>query len=152
MIFDYIISHYEGTMTMRELAEHIISVANEKGKSITNLQLQKILYFTLRNSVSRIGKDVAKRTYNEPFIARRYGPVVKSEYERFYTYGTRPILEDFQQSETYKPLNDLIDRLLDIDVFEMVHASQTHRFWKDNEDRICDGRSDIEYPFEEVIR
>ncbi|MDA5520427.1 DUF4065 domain-containing protein [Streptococcus thermophilus] len=139
-------------MTMRELADHIISVANEKGKSITNLQLQKILYFALRNSVSRIGKDVAKRTYNEPFLVWRYGPVVKSEYERFYTYGASPIVEDFQQSETYKPLNDLIDGLLDIDVFEMVHASHTHRFWKDNEDRICGGRSDIEYPFEEVIR
>lgn len=45
-------------MTMRELAEHIISVANEKGKPITNLQLQKILYFTLRNSVSRMGKTL----------------------------------------------------------------------------------------------
>lgn len=49
-------------MSMKELAEHIIYVAHKNKKSITNLQLQKILYFSLRYSVSEIGLRAAIQT------------------------------------------------------------------------------------------
>ena len=53
---------------MKELAEHILYVAHKNKKSITNLQLQKILYFSLRYSVPEIGLRAAIQTYDEPFI------------------------------------------------------------------------------------
>lgn len=37
-------------MSMEKFANHIIAVANEKQLPITNLQLQKIMYFVLRNA------------------------------------------------------------------------------------------------------
>lgn len=55
-------------MSMHNLANHIITVANENHRSITNIQLQKILYFTLRYSVPLIGLENAKEIYDEPFL------------------------------------------------------------------------------------
>ncbi|QBX15964.1 hypothetical protein Javan227_0054 [Streptococcus phage Javan227] len=46
----------------------------------------------------------------------------------------------------------MILHFLKIDVFRMVDASHTHKFWKENSPRIKFGRSDIEYPLEEVLR
>ncbi|WP_394992742.1 Panacea domain-containing protein [Streptococcus alactolyticus] len=139
-------------MSMKELANHIIAVAHDNELPITNLQLQKILYFTLRNSRRYLDEDTLKETYNEPFLVWRYGPVVESQYNRFYSYGSSPIIDSFNQIPKYKKLNEMILRFLKIDVFRMVDASHTHKFWKDNSPRIKFGRSDIEYPLEEVLR
>lgn len=139
-------------MSMKELANHIIAVAHDHELPITNLQLQKILYFTLRNSRRYLDEDTLKETYNEPFLVWRYGPVVESQYNRFYSYGSSPIIDSFNQIPKYKKLNQMILRFLKIDVFRMVDASHTHKFWKDNSPRIKFGRSDIEYPLEEVLR
>lgn len=53
-------------MNMQKLTNHIIAVANENHRTITNIQLQKILYFTLRYSVPLIGlkKTPKKSTTN----------------------------------------------------------------------------------------
>lgn len=139
-------------MGMHNLTNHIIAVANKNQRTINNIQLQKILYFTLRYSIPLIGLENAKEIYNEPFLVWQYGPILKSEYDRFYTYGTNPIIEDLPQSEDYKRLNNLIIRLLDMYVFRMIDASRTHNFWKQNKNKIINGRSTIEYPLNEVLR
>lgn len=139
-------------MSMKELANHIIAVAHDNELPITNLQLQKILYFTLRNSRRYLDEDTLKETYNEPFLVWRYGPVVESQYNRFYSYGSSPITDSFNQIPKYENLNQMILHFLKIDVFRMVDASHTHKFWKENSPRIKFGRSDIEYPLEEVLR
>lgn len=138
-------------MNMHNLTNHIIAVANENHRTITNIQLQKVLYFTLRYSVPLIGLENAKEIYDEPFLVWQYGPILKSQYNKFYTYGTSPIIEDLPQSEDYKRLNNLIIRLLDMDVFKLINASKTHNFWKQNENKIVNGRSTIAYPLNEVL-
>lgn len=139
-------------MNMQKLTNHIIAVANENHRTITNIQLQKILYFTLRYSVPLIGLKNAKEIYDEPFLVWQYGPILKSQYDKFYTYGASPIIEDLPQSENYKRLNNLIIRLLDMDVFRLINTSRNHNFWKQNKNKIINGRSTIAYPLNEVLR
>ena len=139
-------------MGMHNLTNHIFAVANKNQRTINNIQLQKILYFTLRYSVPLIGLENAKEIYDEPFLVWQYGPILKSEYDRFYAYGTNPIIEDLPQSEDYKRLNNLIIRLLDMDVFRMINASRTHNFWEQNKNKIVNGHSTVEYPLNEVLR
>jgi phage protein len=55
-------------MGMHNLTNHIIAVANKNQRTINNIQLQKILYFTLRYSVPLIGLENAKEIYDEPFL------------------------------------------------------------------------------------
>ena len=102
---------------MKELAEHIIYVAHKNKKSITNLQLQKILYFTLRYSVPEIGLRAAIKTYDEPFLTTRYGPLIKSQYQRFMGYGSSPIIGDASQHEEYNALKRRLINLLFLFLF-----------------------------------
>jgi uncharacterized phage-associated protein len=137
---------------MKELAEHILYVAHKNKKSITNLQLQKILYFSLRYSVPEIGLRAAIQTYNEPFITTKYGPLVKSQYQRFYGYGSSPIIGNATQREEYNALNKMILELLDKDVFVLVKSSQLNDFWKRHEEEIVKEGLVIQYPIEAVLK
>ena len=139
-------------MSMKELAEHIIYVAHKNKKSITNLQLQKILYFTLRYSVPEIGLRAAIKTYDEPFLTTRYGPLIKSQYKRFEGYGSSPIIGNVTQHEEYNALNKMILELLDKDVFALVKSSQLNDFWKRYEDEIMKEGLAIQYPIEAVLK
>ena len=139
-------------MGMKELAEHIIYVAHKNKKSITNLQLQKILYFTLRYSVPEIGLRAAIKTYDEPFLTTRYGPLIKYQYKRFEGYGSSPILGNASQHEEYKALNKMILELLDKDVFALVASSKLNDFWKRHEDEIVKDGLMIQYPIEAVLK
>lgn len=64
-------------MSMEELANHVIAVSQENNLSVSNLELQKILYFTLRNSRNVLDEEEIKDTYDEPFLAWPYGPVAQ---------------------------------------------------------------------------
>ena len=139
-------------MSMKELAEHIIYVAHKNKKSITNLQLQKILYFSLRYSVPEIGLRAAIQTYDEPFLTTRYGPLIKSQYKRFEGYGSSPIIGDATQHEEYNALNKMILELLDKDVFVLVKSSQLNDFWKRHEEEIVKEGLAIQYPIEAVLK
>lgn len=139
-------------MSMEELANHVISVAQENNLSVSNLELQKILYFTLRNSRNVLDEETIKETYDEPFLAWPYGPVARKQNRRFRSFGCSPIIGAFDKAPKYEPLNPIILRFLKINLFKMVDASQTHKFWKENSDEIKYGKRDIEYPLDEVLR
>ena len=139
-------------MSIKELAEHIIYVAHKNKKSITNLQLQKILYFSLRYSVPEIGLRAAIQTYDEPFITTKYGPLIKSQYQRFFGYGSSPIIGDATQHEEYNALNKMILELLNKDVFALVKSSQLNDFWKRHEEEIVKEGLAIQYPIEAVLK
>ena len=139
-------------MSMEELANHVIAVAQENNLSVSNLELQKILYFTLRNSRNVLDEETIKETYDEPFLAWPYGPVARKQNRRFRSFGCSPIIGVFDKASKYEQLNPIILRFLKINLFKMVDASQTHKFWKENSDLIKSGRRDIEYPLDEVLR
>ena len=57
----------EEEMSMRDLADHVIARAQGTGKGITNLQLQKVLYFTLINGLKnkKIDKNWVENQYEK---------------------------------------------------------------------------------------
>lgn len=139
-------------MSMEELANHVIAVSQENNLSVSNLELQKVLYFTLRNSKNILDEEEIKDTYDEPFLAWPYGPVAQRQNRRFRSFGCSPIIGIFDKAPKYEPLNPIILHFLKINLFKMVDASHTHRFWKENSAAIKSGRRDIKYPLDEVLR
>ena len=139
-------------MSMEELANHVIAVAQENDLSVSNLELQKVLYFTLRNSINVLDEETIKETYDEPFLAWPYGPVARKQNRRFRSFGCSPIIGVFDKNPKYEPLNPIILRFLKINLFKMVDTSHTHKFWKENSDLIKSGRRDIEYSLDDVLR
>ena len=139
-------------MSMEELANHVIAVSQENNLSVSNLELQKILYFTLRNSRNILDEETIKETYDDPFLAWLYGPVARKQNRRFRSFGCSPIIGVFDKNPKYEPLNPIILRFLKTNLFKMVDASHTHKFWKENSDLIKSGRRDIEYSIDDVLR
>lgn len=136
---------------MHNLANHILNVAYKNNLAVTNIHLQKILYFLIRNSKSYLPSELITKTYDEPFLVWQYGPVIESIYNQYLTYGTNAILESGQYNDQFKTLDSEIIRYLNTDVFRMINASKTHRFWKENLRYIKNGRSYVYYPLEKVL-
>ena len=74
-----------------DIAKYVVSVCYEQGAPVTNLKLQKILYF--------IQKDFIKRNtlaFSDDIEAWKFGPVVPSVYYHFCHFGSMPITEEYK--------------------------------------------------------
>ena len=125
--------------SMRELADHIIAVANESGNNITNLQLQKIMFFVFGRMVRTYGPNsrLVRDTYNEQFEKWSYGPVVESIYFDYNEFGGRPIEDDYaEQSPEYEEFNGRILNLLRVNPFKLVEMTHRLPSWAEYEEDI----------------
>jgi uncharacterized phage-associated protein len=71
----------------RGIANLVLDVADNLNVGVTNLQLQKILYFVWGEYHRKYGRDLFK----ESFSAWEYGPVVPDIYHSFKIFGNRNI-------------------------------------------------------------
>lgn len=62
----------------------VVNYANEKGWSMSNLKLQKVLYFVQGYYLQMVRKPF----FEEEIEAWPYGPVVPNVYEQFQKYGS----------------------------------------------------------------
>lgn len=80
-----------------DVANYIVAKANEREKklgrvhSVTHLKLQKLLYYV----VAKYAKDFKINLIDENVVKWQFGPVVKSVYHAFKTYGSEPIKEPY---------------------------------------------------------
>lgn len=139
-------------MSMELLANHIIAVAQKQNREITNLQLQKVMYFALKYAIENgiFSKEQLQEIYDEPFLVWLYGPVVKSQYERFKKFGSSPILGTFSIDNNFEKLNQQILFNIGKSVSSLVKESHTVPFWKEHEDEIVGFRSNIAYSLGDI--
>ena len=140
-------------MSMDNFAKHIISVVHNKDQEITNLQLQKIMYFSLKFALKNnlFTQQQLQDIYDEPFLVWRYGQVVKNIYEKYKIYGSDPITENDTQSPELNVLNSEIIKLSNEDVFDLVDKSHSEHYWKANENKIVGWRSNVAYSLGDII-
>ncbi|SCT26763.1 MULTISPECIES: Panacea domain-containing protein [Staphylococcus] len=137
---------------MRELADHILHRANVIDTPITNLQLQKIMYFTLGFMLEN-NRELAEEMFNnDKMEAWLYGPVVPDVYEKYKKYKNRPIEELGVNSMKLNSgeVNEIIDLLIDVDPFKLVKISHNHQFWREQEDEIKYNNKRPSYNFENI--
>lgn len=139
-------------MSMRKLADHIIAVAQKNSLPITNLQLQKVMYFIIKiaKQENLIDLDQLNEIYDEKFQVWAYGPVIKKEYARFKKFASEPIVGDFQASEEYRVFDDFIVELLNVSVFTLVDLSHRVPFWANNKNKIHGFRSEVTYTLDDI--
>ena len=121
------------------LERHILAIANELNKPITNLQLQKIWYFTLGYLVRTNQNELAEREFNNSNLeAWLYGPVVPSFYEKYKKYKSMPIQDEGEIIPEFSDqnINRFISKLININPFILVDLSHEHEFWKKNKNEI----------------
>ena len=112
-------------MKAKEVAKHIINYCIGIDNPISNLQLNKMLYFLdiyyLINKHKRLIAD-------ENFVAWKYGPVIESIYKKYSMYASNTIKkwEDFEEDfdDDFKgSLYGFIDKLSKYSPFELVERS-----------------------------
>ena len=141
-------------MTMMDLAHHIIAVAHKNNIPVTNLQLQKVMFFSLKHAMNNnlLPQEVIEEMYDRPFLVWRYGPVVEDVYNEFSVYGATPILDD------YTLVNELNNEgfncescdWLNQKVIKLVRESHQESFWKEIESQIFFGRGNARYQLDDV--
>ncbi|GIP17750.1 hypothetical protein J40TS1_33920 [Paenibacillus montaniterrae] len=125
-------------MSMRKFADHVIAVANLEGDRISNLQLQKIMYFAVGDFIIENGiTPQLRRMYDEPFEAWTYGPVVRSQYFRFSGFGRYPIFSDGNYDVDYEDFDKHIIKYLDENINVLVEESHEHSTWWNNKEKIA---------------
>lgn len=140
---------------MRELAKHILHIAHESDNPITNLQLQKIMYFTLGYMIKEnISVDIAKQLFESSKMeAWLYGPVVPEIYNDYKEFKSSPISDKGELSSNlneYSEITNVILHMFNLNPFDLVELSHKHRFWEYNQDKIKNFSSKPIYEFKDL--
>ena len=117
-------------MNVINVAKYIINMCINEDSPISNLQLQKMLYFTYKNMLKS-----GIKLFNAEFEARDYGPVCREVYDEFIAYGATKLST---KKETTEPLrreiSDIIDKVIKENLnkspWKIVEESKNEQAWK----------------------
>lgn len=108
-----------------EVAKYIVQEALHRDRPVSNLKLQKLLYFV--QGVSLALNNVP--AFDDKIVAWKYGPVVEDVYYAYSMYGANDIIIPFEVDlDLTEDLKDVIklvlDELLKFSAIELV--KETH--------------------------
>lgn len=108
--------------TAQEIADYVVSKCIKDGCPISNLQLQKILYF-LQAGALHAGRGTA---FGDEIEAWQFGPVVPGVYYQFSRYGAMPITSSGEVEllpEDRAVLDPIIEEKRAMGAWELVDES-----------------------------
>lgn len=141
-----ILAIMEAVMTKAiDVAEYIISyfsniVTNPIEGDLTNLKLQKLLYYAQVLSLKRLKNSL----FDDEIEAWEYGPVVPSVYHQYKSFG-RDVLDITKPNLLFKPLDkkNIIDevtkdkgRFTGIALMEMTHQEAPWKIARKSDNQI----------------
>lgn len=118
-----------------EVAKYILYTAYKFGDSITNLKLQKLLYYI---QVDYLVKHNGMPLFAENIEAWQYGPVVREVYNLYKCFGRNPIndeglSEQFELStEEKKSIEDSLEKYMSYSAYELVSNIHQEQPWIDS--------------------
>lgn len=86
----------------QDVAEYILAFANETGESVTNLKLQKMLYYAQAWHLANFSRPL----FDEDFEAWVHGPVLPSLYHQFKQSGYAPIVTGLREEDISTKFDD----------------------------------------------
>ena len=87
------------------VAKYIVSKCTREHTPVSNLQLQKILYFVQKESLLYDGEPI----FADEIEAWQFGPVVPNVYFHFSGFGAMPIVMEYETPEFEEEEEELID-------------------------------------------
>lgn len=137
-----------------DVANYIVQMSIQNKKPLSNLKLQKILYYLQARFLVETGEPI----FNDNMEKWKYGPVIPSVYHEFKLFGSAAIekvsntlrvvrddsnnvtdirFEEFNENciETDDKLiiSQTVNSLSDFGAFELVELTHEHSIWKDFE-------------------
>ncbi|MBK8483153.1 MAG: DUF4065 domain-containing protein [Saprospiraceae bacterium] len=81
-------------VTHQDISNYFISLANDSGSFISNLKLQKLLYYAQAWHLAKF----KERQFEGEFQAWIHGPVLPESYQEFRQFHWKPILKDVDKN------------------------------------------------------
>ena len=115
------------------VANYIILYYKERNYGVSNLKLQKILYFL--QALFLIKKDC--ELFDEEIEAWGFGPVVPSVYRKYIQFGcmdipTKDIDETFIDNETKTIIDSFLERVKDMSSTYLTDITLHQKPWMQN--------------------
>lgn len=101
-----------------DVALYVVHHSYEKQTPITNLHLQKILYYIQAYFLTKFNRSCFK----EEILHRQYGPVIKEVYDEFKCYGANDIPKDasYLKVSFDKKRNQIVTEKIQYDSNEFI--------------------------------
>lgn len=115
------------------IAKYVIKRCNDSKRTISNLKLQKILYFIQAEFLAVTGRVC----FPEEIKAWDFGPVVPEVYHKYKVYGSASIpyinnLEKMKISENDRKLIDgIVDECAQYSAATLVEITHNQAPWKE---------------------
>ncbi|MCX6704535.1 MAG: DUF4065 domain-containing protein [Candidatus Woesebacteria bacterium] len=133
-----------------DIAAYIVKLSQDTGEPVTNMKLQKLVYYTYAWYAAEKGEPLFK----EPIEAWKYGPVVTSVYEAYKGFGADVIKEprDGNPDNLDKFTKALIDDVFKVyggkSAVELVELAHSEAPWRDT---FNPAHQDTPIPFESIM-
>ncbi|WP_415354634.1 Panacea domain-containing protein [Leptolyngbya sp. FACHB-1624] len=118
--------------TCFDVAEYFICLANNTGSFVSNLKLQKLVYYAQAWHLALNGEPL----FDEDFEAWVHGPVIPSLYHEFKRFGWSPIRKDVDKGQLSVTLNNALDFLEEVsseyfacDGYELERMTHVEEPW-----------------------
>ena len=113
-----------------DIAKYVICHYRQNGILITNLKLQKLLYYIQGECISKIGDFC----FSDEIQAWKHGPVVPSVYYTYNAYMASPILSKQQPSQEIceqvkSIINNVLEKYKDTDAWDLVDKTHQEYPW-----------------------
>lgn len=143
----------EPVATATIIADEVLKIAKRKGKSLTPMQLIKIVYIAHGWSLAILQKDL----FSDKVEAWKYGPVIPTLYQATKRFGRDAIPHSLIDESKPSPLpedvqsflEDVFSKYGDLSAFQL--SNLTHRPGSPWDQRFRDGVMNIEIP-DDIIR
>lgn len=112
-----------------EVAKYVIDHEHSNGREITNLRLQKLLYFVQAKVLVKKGYPC----FDDEMEAWDFGPVVPAVYYAYKVFGSMDIISDDSYPVLNKQVSSCIDSILDyckdFPTFQLVEITHKQAPW-----------------------
>jgi len=97
-----------GAVDVRAVSDYFLSEMAQSGESLSNLKLQKMLYYAQGWFLAINGRPL----FDNEIQAWVHGPVVVDEYHRFKEAGYAPIIWDGREVDLPEDVAQFLDRVI----------------------------------------
>ena len=116
--------------TASEVADYLITLAHEQGDGVSNLKLQKLLYYAQAWHLGLYGEPL----FPEKFQAWPSGPVIPKLFWRYHEYGIgsipRPEMAPPPSSATAEFLDEVAAAYMPFDVWQLHWKTRAEAPWQ----------------------
>ena len=111
-----------------DVAGYFIDLANQTGATVSNLKLQKLVYYSQAWHLAIHGTPL----FEEDFQAWVHGPVIPVLYQKYKAFGWQPIQDDASPNlpeKVLRFLNEVSEEYFACDAYELEQMTHIEVPW-----------------------